>query len=64
MSARTPTGAWALVIKQANEVRQRHSANAISGPEYYGFSNPLVIEMIEGLPDVDKCTNYRRRSKA
>ncbi|KAI9255798.1 F/Y-rich N-terminus-domain-containing protein [Phascolomyces articulosus] len=64
MSARTPTGAWALVIKRANEVRHRESANAISGPEYYGFSNPLVIEMVEGLPNVDKCINYRRRSKA
>ncbi|KAI9497554.1 F/Y-rich N-terminus-domain-containing protein [Zychaea mexicana] len=64
MSARTPTGAWALVIKRANEVRHRESANAISGPEYYGFSNPLVIEMVEGLPDVDKCVNYRVRTKA
>ncbi|KAI8140842.1 F/Y-rich N-terminus-domain-containing protein [Fennellomyces sp. T-0311] len=64
MSARTPTGAWALVIKKANEVRHRESANAISGPEYYGFSNPLVIEMVEGLPDVEKCSNYRFRTKA
>ncbi|KAI9312618.1 F/Y-rich N-terminus-domain-containing protein [Dichotomocladium elegans] len=63
ISARTPTGAWAVVIKRANEVRQRESANAISGPEYFGFSNPLVIEMVEALPDAEKCVNYNFHSK-
>ncbi len=42
---------WALVIKRANEARQKESSNAISGPEYYGFSNPVVIEMIEELEE-------------
>ncbi|KAG0828116.1 hypothetical protein G6F29_007809 [Rhizopus arrhizus] len=54
LSAKTATGVWALVIKKVNEVRQKDSSNAISGPEYYGFSNPLVREMIEELPNVDK----------
>lgn len=58
LSAKTPTGAWALVIKRANEVRHKESANAISGPEYYGFAHPLVIEMIEELDGVDKCSRY------
>ncbi|KAI8969966.1 F/Y-rich N-terminus-domain-containing protein [Mycotypha africana] len=61
LSARTATGAWALVIKRANEVRQKESANAISGPEYYGFAHPLVLEMIESLDGVDKCERYTRR---
>lgn len=63
ISARTPTGAWATVIKRANEVRKRESANAISGPEYFGFSNPLVAEMIEALPNADECQYYVARSK-
>ncbi|KAG1179026.1 hypothetical protein G6F70_004396 [Rhizopus microsporus] len=42
LSARTATGVWALVIKKVNEVRQKDSSNAISGPEYYGFSNPIM----------------------
>ncbi|KAG0172710.1 transforming growth factor beta regulator 1 [Apophysomyces sp. BC1015] len=58
LSAKTPTGAWALVIKRANEVRHKESANAISGPEYYGFAHPLVIEMIEELDGVDRCSRY------
>ncbi|KAF7724117.1 transforming growth factor beta regulator 1 [Apophysomyces ossiformis] len=58
LSAKTPTGAWALVIKRANEIRHKESANAISGPEYYGFAHPLVIEMIEELDGVDKCSRY------
>jgi hypothetical protein len=61
LSAKTATSVWAIVIKKANEVRKRESANAISGPEYYGFSHPLVIEMIEELDGVDECTNYCRR---
>jgi hypothetical protein len=61
LSARTATGVWALVIKKVNEVRQKDSSNAISGPEYYGFSNPTVREMIEELPNVDKCTKYRKK---
>ncbi|KAI7905607.1 F/Y-rich N-terminus-domain-containing protein [Cokeromyces recurvatus] len=62
LSARTATGVWALVIKKANEVRQKESANAISGPEYYGFANPLVIQMIEELDGVDQCARYSRRN--
>ncbi|KAI9018041.1 F/Y-rich N-terminus-domain-containing protein [Phycomyces nitens] len=62
ISGQTPTGAWSLVIKQANLIRQKDSTNAISGPEYYGFSHPLVIEMIEELDGVDKCSRYIRRS--
>ncbi|KAL1930228.1 hypothetical protein VTP01DRAFT_1382 [Rhizomucor pusillus] len=64
MSAKTPTGAWALVIKEANRVRRRGSAcNAISGPEYFGLSNPLVIEMVESLEGADKCVKYRCHNK-
>lgn len=63
LSARTATGVWALVIKKANEKRQKESANAISGPEYYGFSHPVVIEMIEEMDGVDECSRYKRRHK-
>ncbi|KAI8075581.1 F/Y-rich N-terminus-domain-containing protein [Thamnidium elegans] len=63
LSARTATGVWALVIKKANEVRQKESSNAISGPEYYGFAHPLVIEMIEEMEGVDECFRYKRRHK-
>ncbi|KAI8876022.1 hypothetical protein K501DRAFT_262892 [Backusella circina FSU 941] len=61
LSARTATGVWALVIKRANEIRHKESANAISGPEYYGFAHPLVIEMIEELEGVNDCDRYVRR---
>lgn len=64
LSAKTATGVWASVIKRANEVRQKESSNAISGPEYYGFAHPLVIEMMEEMPGVDACSRYRRKHKA
>lgn len=63
MSARTATGVWASVIKKANEARQKESSNAISGPEYYGFAHPLVIEMIEEMEGVDECSRYKRKHK-
>ncbi|KAI8095095.1 F/Y-rich N-terminus-domain-containing protein [Gilbertella persicaria] len=63
LSARTATGVWALVLKKANEVRQKETSNAISGPEYYGFAHPLVIKMIEELDGVDNCSRYTRRTK-
>ncbi|KAI7866586.1 F/Y-rich N-terminus-domain-containing protein [Spinellus fusiger] len=62
VSGQTPTGAWSLVVKQANLIRHKYSTNAISGPEYYGLSHPLVTEMIEELEGVDKCTRYTRRT--
>jgi hypothetical protein len=49
------------VIKRANEIRHKESSNAISGPEYYGFAHPLVIEMIEELEGVNDCDHYVRR---
>ncbi|KAI8378334.1 F/Y-rich N-terminus-domain-containing protein [Blakeslea trispora] len=63
LSARTATRVWGFVLRKANEVRHKETSNAISGPEYYGFSHPLVIEMIEELDGVDKCDRYIRRPR-
>ncbi|OBZ89243.1 Transforming growth factor beta regulator 1 [Choanephora cucurbitarum] len=63
ISARTATRVWGSVLRKANEVRQKETSNAISGPEYYGFSHPLVIKMIEEMEGVDKCVRYIRRSR-
>ncbi|CAO3608206.1 unnamed protein product [Cunninghamella blakesleeana] len=59
LSGRTPTSCWGMVIRAANKVRNKSQCrNAISGPEYFGFTNPLIRHLIEGLEDVDKCKKY------
>ncbi|ORY96323.1 F/Y-rich N-terminus-domain-containing protein [Syncephalastrum racemosum] len=59
IESRTPSGAWVVVTKRANAVRGKKAANAISGPEYYGFSNSLIMGLIKELDNVDKCQNFR-----
>lgn len=64
LSARTATGVWASVVKRAHEVRQKMTlSNAVSGPEYYGFSHPIIVELIEKLENAEKCSNYKFRAR-
>lgn len=32
---------------------------AVSGPEYFGLSNPIVTQLIQELPNADKCGKYK-----
>ncbi|KAG1049244.1 hypothetical protein G6F43_008417 [Rhizopus delemar] len=54
LTARTATGVWVSVLRKVNEMRERKSSNTISGPEYFGLTNPFVKEMIEELPNAEK----------
>ncbi|KAL0491377.1 transforming growth factor beta regulator 1 [Acrasis kona] len=56
----TPTRCWTNVIKRVNEAGGR-IYTTVSGPEYFGLSNPKVQRMIESLPDADKCKKYQRK---
>ena len=63
-SAATPTGAWSSVIKLANEIRnKKDTSNSVSGPDYFGISNPIVAKLIEELPGANQCVNYEGTSK-
>ncbi len=33
----------------------------VSGPEYFGLSNPKVRALIESLPNADKCERYDKK---
>lgn len=52
------------VLRKVNEMRERKSSNTISGPEYFGLTNPFVKEMIEELPNAEKCTKYKKKKMA
>ncbi|KAJ3163155.1 hypothetical protein HDU86_002324 [Geranomyces michiganensis] len=58
VTANTATGAWTVIIKAANAIRQRDTSNSASGPDYFGISHPTVLALIQELPNVSLCENY------
>lgn len=57
-SQATATGAWTSALKEANRIRNKGSANSVSGPDYFGISNPVAMKLIQDLPNASKCSNY------
>lgn len=65
-AANTPTGAWSQVIKKIQVAAPRgekRQNTTVSGPEFFGLSNPRVKLLIEMLPNIDKCANYKTFKK-
>ncbi|CAM0136683.1 hypothetical protein VKS41_003491 [Umbelopsis sp. WA50703] len=56
--ANSATGAWTVIVRRANEIRNRGHSNSASGPDYYGLTHPTIAKMIQDLPNADKCRNY------
>lgn len=63
----TPSSAWTEVINRANLFRSRPEGDSnvkmlaqVSGPEYFGFSQPFVASLIQNLPGVELLENFRR----
>ncbi|KAL9651515.1 hypothetical protein ABK040_001461 [Willaertia magna] len=63
----SPTGAWTNVIKKVNESKKNtsnlkeRSFATVSGPEYFGLSNPKTGQLIELMTNSEKCENYTRK---
>ncbi|GJD12175.1 Chromodomain-helicase-DNA-binding protein 6 [Galdieria sulphuraria] len=58
------SGCWCRILKVIRErtpEERRRSHVSVSGPEYFGFVNPLVLEMIQELPNADLCERYKKR---
>merc|ERR1712137_66586 len=64
-TAYSPTGAWTAVLKQGGEDTGRRSKNkksknsAVSGPEYFGLTRPIILKLIQDLPGSEKCEKYQ-----
>ncbi|CEP09409.1 hypothetical protein [Parasitella parasitica] len=56
--ANSATGAWTVVVRKTNEIRQRDHSNSASGPDYYGFKHPTIAKMIQDLPGARELKNY------
>jgi len=64
--APTATDAWLKVVEQLPGYMQRNLHRkrnkegdlcvfGLSGPQFFGFGHPLIMEMIEHLPNAEKC---------
>jgi hypothetical protein len=62
-SSSTPTGCCTPMVKKVNQAQAsgKRSTTSVSGPEFFGFSNPRVMQLIEMLPNADKCERYARK---
>ncbi|KAI8074397.1 F/Y-rich N-terminus-domain-containing protein [Gongronella butleri] len=56
--ANSATGAWTVVVRRTNEIRQREHSNSASGPDYYGFKHPTIAKMIQDLPGTKDLDHY------
>ena len=61
ISAGSATGAWSQIFKTANKLRGRIHSNAVSGPDYYGFSQAVFKALIQELPGASSLTEYVRQ---
>ncbi|KAJ3275418.1 hypothetical protein HDV01_000710 [Terramyces sp. JEL0728] len=43
----------------ANKIRNKDHSNSASGPDYFGFTQPIITKLIQGLPNADQCTLYK-----
>ena len=61
--AKSATAAWAEVLRRVTAVRMANGEEAkktaISGPEFFGYSLPHIRLLIEELPGVNDCTEYK-----
>ncbi|GAN05940.1 conserved hypothetical protein [Mucor ambiguus] len=56
--ANSATGAWTVVVRKANEIRQRDHSNSASGPDYFGLRHPTIAKMIQDLPGAGELKDY------
>jgi hypothetical protein len=54
----TSTACWITILKKVNDIGKKRATVSVSGPEYFGLSNPKVRQLIETLPNADLCENY------
>lgn len=56
--ANSATGAWTVVVRRSNEIRNREHSNSASGPDYYGFKHPTIAKLIQDLPGTEHLSHY------
>ena len=39
--------------------RDKQATNSGSGPEFFGYSNPTVLNLLQKMPDAKNCSKYK-----
>lgn len=49
-----------MVCNRVNDINLvKRQVVTISGPERFGLSDPLVVKLIQELPNIKSCTKYQ-----
>ena len=56
--AGTATGAWSVVVRAANHIRNRQHSNSVSGPDFFGLGQNSIKHLIQELPNANKLKDY------
>lgn len=58
------TGCWIYVCNKINEIAEKKKAKVtISGTERFGLLDPIVVSLLESLPNAPTCQRYVFKSK-
>lgn len=58
IAAGTATGAWSVVVRAANHIRNRQHSNSVSGPDFFGLGQNTIKHLIQELPNADRLRDY------
>ncbi|KAH9035589.1 hypothetical protein EDB84DRAFT_1588104 [Lactarius hengduanensis] len=56
--AGTATGAWSVVVRAADHVRNRRHSNSVSGPDFFGLRQNTIRHLIQELLGADRLRDY------
>ena len=56
--AGTATGAWSVIVRSANHIRNRQHSNSVSGPDFFGLGQNTIKHLIQELPGADRLRDY------
>jgi hypothetical protein len=59
----TPSSPWSEILAELNRMRREmdlpvQSRVSVSGPDFFGFAIPQVMELLMRLPNADKCIRF------
>ncbi|TBU44286.1 hypothetical protein BD309DRAFT_958810 [Dichomitus squalens] len=56
--AGTATGAWSVIVRAANHIRNRAHSNSVSGPDFFGLGQNTIKHLIQELPHANQLKDY------
>ncbi|KAI0755106.1 hypothetical protein C8Q80DRAFT_1299820 [Daedaleopsis nitida] len=58
IAAGTATGAWSVIVRAANHIRNRAHSNSVSGPDFFGLGQNTIKHLIQELPHANQLKDY------